>query len=133
MKIIGFTGTRSGMSERQLASLEFYLKESGCETLHHGDCVGADSQADELARSLGIKIEIHPPSDPKKRAFCHERGPSKLWDEKPYLERNMDIVDVCEWLIAAPKVTAEESSYSGTWATIRYAKKAGRRGILLTR
>lgn len=39
------------------------------------------------------------------------------WEPK----RNHDIVDATEWLIATPKKF--EEIRSGTWATVRYAKK----------
>jgi len=44
---------------------------------------------------------------------------------KPYLARNQDIVDETEVLIAVP-AQKKEIVRSGTWATIRRARKAGR-------
>jgi hypothetical protein len=44
---------------------------------------------------------------------------------KPYLVRNHEIVDDSQVLIAAPKEFTEQLR-SGTWATIRYARKIGR-------
>ena len=41
---------------------------------------------------------------------------------KPPLDRNRDIVDACDVLIATPKDFVEELR-SGTWATVRYARK----------
>lgn len=41
-----------------------------------------------------------------------------------YLDRNREMVDGADVLIAFPK-TAEEETRSGTWATIRYARKVG--------
>jgi len=49
---------------------------------------------------------------------------------KPYLERNHNIVDESELLIACPK-SKEEELRSGTWATVRYARKKGVRIILI--
>jgi hypothetical protein len=49
---------------------------------------------------------------------------------KPPFERNEDIADMCDILIAAPKA-ATEVLRSGTWATIRHARRIGRQVVLL--
>lgn len=129
---VGFTGTTQGMTNRQwqaFRSLIHTLKaELELKTFHHGDCVGADAQAHQVARSNGFWIVGHPPSYESKRAYmpCDEyRQP------KPYLARNHDIVDECYVMIATPKET-EEIVRSGTWATIRYSRKKGRHLFILT-
>lgn len=115
---VGFTGTQRGMTPNQLSIVRYFL--GGPYTwLHHGDCIGADAQAHQAARRKGISIHRHPPDDPKKRAFCDFDVDHP---EKPYLERNHDIVDACEFLIGAPGEDKEQLR-SGTWATIRYARK----------
>lgn len=127
MKIaVGFTGTRKGMSENQKKQLSTVFRktvENGDEIVfHHGDCDGADAEADLIARNFGAKIHIHPPSDPKYRAFCYQEGDIQ-YEEKPYLVRDHDIVDAVKIMLAAPKdETREEFRGSGTWATYRYAK-----------
>lgn len=124
MRSIGFTGTRKGMTPQQRETLrmvfQFYSDE---DLFHHGDCVGADSEAHELARLVDMQIHLHPPDNPKARAFC--RGAVVEVAPKPYLERNHDIVDSSSILIAAP-ATDEEELRSGTWATVRYARKTGK-------
>lgn len=45
---------------------------------------------------------------------------------KDYLARNHDIVDAAGLLIAAPSGPAEKRR-SGTWATVRHARKQGTR------
>ncbi len=119
---IGFTGTQEGMTQEQLNVLEFVLKRSQEEydELHHGDCIGADGQAHEMAQLVGIKVIIHPPIEKAKRAW--KPGAYQVLRPKPYLQRNHDIVDACDMLIATPR-TKEEVLRSGTWATIRYAHK----------
>jgi len=116
---IGFTGTRRGMSTLQAFQLRAQLIKLGATEFHHGDCLGADSDAHAVAKELGILIYIHPPSDSKLRAY--NKG-FKHYFPLPYLECNHAIVDTTELLIAAPSsMTAERRS--GTWATVRYAIK----------
>lgn len=123
---IGFTGTSEGIPEPQLlAAMKLLIK--GAE-LHFGDCVGADAQAWYLATAWGFRTVAHPPIDPKKRAFCKA---DEIRAPKPYIERNHDIVDECERLIATPR-TMEEELRSGTWATIRYARKLKKPVIIVT-
>lgn len=126
---IGFTGTQRGMTEAQKECVRVLLAAYGLESeFHHGDCIGADAEAHQLAWIRDIKVVIHPPKNPNKRAFCQgawiEREP------KNYLSRNHDIVDAASVLIATPG-EAEEQLRSGTWATIRYARKRGKRVMLV--
>lgn len=115
---VGFTGTRHGMTVAQFSALRSILLGSGGE-FHHGDCVGADEEAARLARSLGFHIIGHPPVDEKNRAYFQsdeERTPL------PFLARNKQIVIETETLIAAP-FEATEIQRSGTWSTLRFAKR----------
>ncbi len=125
MAIIGFTGTRKGMQPDQLRQLRQIVQPG--DELHHGDCVGADAQAHDVARAKGCRIVIHPSTLERWRA--HRAGDDVLPIKSP-LDRNRRIVDACEVLIAAP-ATAEEQLRSGTWATVRYARRVGRTVVLL--
>lgn len=126
---IGFTGTISGMSEAQRDKLTALLAELGASQLHHGDCVGADADAHGIARSLDIAVVLHPPSNDKSRAFC--QGSVEERPPRAYLDRNKAIVDVTEVLIATP--WGPEQRRSGTWATIRYARKRARTCYIVMR
>lgn len=118
---IGFTGTQEGVTIEQARALWAFLNRSDPEEFHHGDCIGADEVAHYIAKSLGIYVVGHPPTNPKKRAFCD----CDEWrDPKPYLDRNHDIVNETVAMVATPK-SREEELRSGTWATIRYARKLG--------
>lgn len=120
---IGFTGTRDGMTagqKNELARILSGLRERAT-WFHHGDCVGADAEADAIARRLGYKIAIHPPRDPKLRAFCAQPN-DYVYDEEEYLKRNKTIVEHSFTLIATPKEPVIVWR-SGTWSTIRYARK----------
>lgn len=131
---VGFTGTRKGMSRGQRDALLTFLKGANQSrkflgaVLHHGDCVGADAEANEVADSLGMCTVIHPPENPKHRAWCEA---DEYRYRKPYLERNRDIVDECDFLVAAPG--GKERRRSGTWATVRYARKQGKQVVILER
>lgn len=133
---VGFTGTQIGMKTEQVITLKRLLSAQRVDEFHHGDCIGADDEAvgvvKELKKRLPLtwkrkpKIICHPPSNDSKRAwndFDEERSP------KPYLDRNHDIVDESDILIAAPK--GYEVLRSGTWATVRYARKQGKRVIII--
>tara|TARA_Y100000034_G_scaffold137014_1_gene218432 strand:- start:3830 stop:4225 length:396 start_codon:yes stop_codon:yes gene_type:complete len=115
----GFTGTRKGLSERQRNVLALLLRDC---TFHHGDCEGADTEAHGIARENGCSVHLHPPINDSARAFC-EADVSE--EPKEYLVRNHDIVDFSDVLIACPRQKKEQLR-SGTWATIRYARKAGK-------
>jgi hypothetical protein len=134
--IIGFTGTRQGMTQNQRISFvqnTCYFVED--VEFHHGDCVGADEQAHLLIVAHAKKIVIHPPSDDKLRAFC-DRFSANLntlivvMPDRSYIDRNHDIVNSCDMLIAAPAQNYNILR-SGTWATIRYARERGKRVNIL--
>ena len=126
---MGFTGSREVMTDRQKETFRQILPKCGPTEFHHGDCLGADAEAHAIVKSCcaTARLIIHPPSSDSLRAFC--QGDAHL-PPKPYLARNQDIVDECEVLVAAPKTT-EEQLRSGTWATIRYARKRGVTSICL--
>jgi hypothetical protein len=123
MFVVGFTGTRQGMSEQQQQRVRAWLfTRLPIGEFHHGDCVGADHEAACIAEELGIVTVAHPSLHTPMRAF-HKS--TRVLPPKPPLVRNRDIVDVCSFLLVAPRLPREELR-SGTWATFRYAKSIGR-------
>ena len=97
---------------------------------HHGDCIGADGEFHALclANRHVRWIEIHPPTEGARRAYC-ERGwvEAVIHPPAPYLERNEDIaIAGKDALIATPKEQGREVVRSGTWSTIRRARALGR-------
>jgi hypothetical protein len=121
----GFTGTQQGCTEPQWTVLLVELKKA--TEFHHGDCVGADAEAHAIAKSFGAWTVCHPPLIEKSRAFTVN---DETREPKDYLVRNHDIVDETAFMIACPKGMSEELR-SGTWATIRYARKRGKSGIII--
>jgi hypothetical protein len=76
--IIGFTGTREGMTTTQRRTVttvinSLVLLSKNKTRFHHGDCKGSDEQADYIARKFGCSMHIHPPDDDKHRAYCGKK------------------------------------------------------------
>jgi hypothetical protein len=119
--ILGFTGTREGLTPFQRAALVTFLVSTRLTEIHHGDCRGADAELHEMARTLLVRTVIHPPSDPVLRAFCTG---TEVLPARPYLVRDRDIAEACEELAACPD--GPERAKSGTWYTIRQAWRLGK-------
>lgn len=127
--IVGFTGTQHGMTKAQRAAFRRLVLELGVTTFHHGDCVGSDAQAHNTVRKrTTAKLVIHPPSNEGKRAFS--KHATFTYKAAPYLERNRNIVNRCQLLVATPGGMSEELR-SGTWFTVRYARKIKRPIVLV--
>ena len=121
-KHIAFTGHRKMVSSIRATSLVRRLvqfRKDGYEYLHHGDCLGMDAAVHRIAIQAGFCVFIHPPVSEKKRAFCQG---GHVLSPFPYLERNHMMVDASDVLLAVPK-TYVEVLRSGTWSTIRYARR----------
>lgn len=127
---VGVTGTRKAPTREQYFQLRVALSQAVelGSTLHHGACVGVDLEAHVAAWAMGYHIVVHPPTDPKLRAWVEK---SDFWDpetdvllpELPYLERNLKIVEAVDLLIVVPD--GPERERSGTWSTYRAAKRLG--------
>lgn len=122
--IFGFTGTQRGMTLAQQETLWELLPHRSelQDEFHYGDCIGADYEAFKLAEAGGLFTVCHPPRNSRKRAWtqaCIVREP------RDYLVRNMNIAKACELLLAAPG-EPDEQLRSGTWATVRYARRLRR-------
>lgn len=132
---VGFTGTRSGMTAAQRETVDQFLlhlldkRPPGKILAVHGDCEGADTNFHEACfafRELYTRerliIRIRPCSH-SSRAW--NKGADEVMPVKPPLDRNVDIAQDCSVLIATPP-TFEEIRRSGTWHTIRQARKLGK-------
>jgi hypothetical protein len=117
---IGFTGTRHGMNDYQLLTLKRVIGGiDSVESVHHGDCVGADCQFHQTCLERSFDVVLHPPIQLQNRAWCS--GASAIRPPLDYLERDHEIVNESDILIATPD--GIEKLRSGTWATVRYARK----------
>jgi hypothetical protein len=127
--IVGFTGTQSGCTPHQRLKLrELLVRLAPVSELHHGDCIGADAECHAIALELGIPVFLHPCNLVGKRAFSV--GAAGEYEPKQPLVRNRDIVHVVDVLIATPRRMHEEMR-SGTWATVRYARKAHKKRYVI--
>lgn len=121
---VGFTGTQTGLTDEQIELIvEVLAALEELTEMHHGDCIGADAQFYTIVRTLrpNAKIYSHPPTKDDKRAFTES---DIVYNPKPYLDRNKDIVEDADVMIACPK-EQQEILRSGTWATARHSRKTG--------
>jgi hypothetical protein len=123
---LGFTGTQRGCVESQLDALHDVLEHFAPRVLHHGDCIGGDAQAHAKARELGIAVALHPPDDGRKRAWCTMLVGETTHTPRHFLDRNADIVFAAPVLVACPAEETGEVLRSGTWSTVRAARRRGR-------
>lgn len=123
--IFGFTGTRKGMTPRQAATVKYLFTHGGVTILHHGGERHADAQAHQLALELGVSVRVHPGPAFDIAKDC--LGADLVYETRPNLARNGDIAIMgVDGLIAAPHEFAEVLR-SGTWSTVRRARKLKRR------
>lgn len=121
--VLTFTGTQRGMTDQQEARVAERLRATMPELLCHGDCIGADEQVHDLCCALGIRVSLNPCTITSKRAYCGGPVVHCRHDPLDPLVRNQRMVDRCDALLAAPAEMAEERR-SGTWSTVRKARKA---------
>jgi hypothetical protein len=120
--VIGFTGTRQGMTWEQRLAVEHLLNKLQPAQVRHGDCVGADEQFHEISRQLELPVFIHPPNNNKERAYC--MGAVAIAPPAPYHVRNKDMVASSDALVATPLEDSEQDR-GGTWMTVRFARAKG--------
>ncbi|KKM83389.1 hypothetical protein LCGC14_1309850 [marine sediment metagenome] len=130
---LGFTGTRHGMTSKQIWSITKLLDKAGNDVreLHHGNAIGADAEVHSILTLKFPDVEIikHPSTLVTQQALT---PPSKVCPLCPMapLDRNKHIVDNSDVLVAAPKGYKQEQR-SGTWATIRYAWEHGHTVVIV--
>jgi len=131
---IGFTGTRNGLTEKQNAGLFIMLqklKEEKIESISHGGCKGADTSFHLMISPQYVnKIFIHPGDILQFDFWNNLDGSFKVFEPRPYLERNKTIVNDSDLMFVCPD-GYKEKIRSGTWSTYRYAKKLGKKIIII--
>ena len=130
--ILGFTGTRRGLTQPQRAALPSILATLP-ERVLYGGAVGADEEFHAFIMDVildphstypagRVEIEVYPAigrrwNDPHDWVVVHKALPP--------LERNRIIAERCDHLLACPAEPTEQQR-GGTWSTVRYARKAGK-------
>jgi hypothetical protein len=135
---VGFTGTgHQPLTNNQKINLEaklLWFRDNGYKIARHGDCIHADTEFHYIALRLGYYIVVHPPINSSKASGLGTKPAEQAIilreQPKPYLDRNHDIVDNSDILIACPKENTEQLR-SGTWSTVRYARKKGKQVYLI--
>lgn len=126
--VMGFTGTRKGMTDGQKTTFSKLLNELKPTHFVHGDCIGADADAHDAAIKAGVSVRIRPSTLTKQRAYVE--GYDVEFPPKPPLERNKDIVNDANIMVACPS-GYEEELRSGTWSTIRYSRRLNKPLIIV--
>lgn len=125
MVIVGFTGTRKGMTLPQQVTLRGVLCYLRCSVFSQGECQGADEEAAWIAWRLGCAVESEPGvGSGGLSPFQSKNMPpvSKRWAPKHYIKRNEFIVEGADFVIACPFQLTEQFN-GGTWWTIKYARE----------
>ena len=126
---LGMTGTHKGMKPRQRSTVEAIVGFLLPDEARHGDCIGADAEFHDIIRALtSATIVVHPPTNPKKRAW--KQGDFIL-KEKDYMVRDDDIIAESDLMLAMPFQFEEQGRGSGTWAVIRHTRKAGKPLVII--
>lgn len=145
---IAFTGTRRGITRPQVVALTDVMTVLRLSAPRvpfdereflHGCCVGADRSAHDLVHATRWwKIVGYPGrEDQREWAMQIYRGGSLRVvhpvpsGRSPELARNHDMVDDSTILVACPGEHTERLR-SGTWATVRYARKKAVPVIIIT-
>jgi hypothetical protein len=102
------------------------LVKTGRLVVHHGMCIGVDAEAHQLILRLRkdekLKIDIIGHPSDMHTTTAKLTGFTKVCQPKPPLDRNHDVVENSDILLAFP-FEKEDVLRSGTWATVRYAKR----------
>lgn len=134
---LGSTGTRDGNTPQQWHTVRRLVCEIKPTVYRHGGCVGSDAQIHKIIHGFrlvqDVEIHVHP--------MIYLPG-QEIWEAKdlaePYIRhraflpitRNHHIVDNSGIIIATPKEFVEQKVGSGTWATIRYARRKEKEGLV---
>lgn len=133
---IGITGSRNVPTDKQEFSLGIIMNtlardQSGPVELHHGMCVGTDECAHYIGAVIPrMSIIGHPGYGKNKQSPYRMKAGhdffSLVLPALPYAERNRAIVEVSGVILACPEYPEHDprSLRSGTWQTIRIAKRA---------
>lgn len=114
------------MTERQADRVKMKLEQIGQAydevEVHHGVCVGADSDFHAMAKELDFFVvghPGHPKGKPWDKSMRSADVPDLILEQKPFISRNIDIVSASHLVIACPASNTDKKG--GTWTTIKMA------------
>lgn len=120
-----FTGSRQGPTEPQRRAFTAWLATAQPGRMLNGLAIGCDEWALLAAKDHGWELEGYPcniGSQVSTVAVHMVVSHGKYHQSMPPLDRNRLMVGMADRLLAMP-AGMEEELRSGTWATIRYARK----------
>lgn len=128
---LGFSGTRYGMTLLQRRAVyrvfRWYRDNRNAITVHHGSCVGADAEAHDIARMLGLAVALHPgvsaDGSSPLRAECAMLEGERVWMPRDFRTRNAAIAACTGVLVAA---AGDDTEDRGTAHAISCAVKLER-------
>ena len=130
---IGFTGTRGGLRTVQSDNLlrELVALREKADVMDNGCCEGSDRIAWSMWRDLGGRFRLRP-GDRDQWDWAQQacRREDELFAPVGYMERN-ELIARNPVVVATPAEDAEMQR-SGTWATIRRARRAESYLILIS-
>lgn len=155
--ILGFTGTRRGMTEQQIHTVIHWIEKFKPDSVVHGCCVGADEQFDKICRERGVprlglpgnqehmvmRLAQLQPSRPQPAAdstagFSPENLAADrigLTLESPALNliRNRKIVEMSQIVLSCPKEMSEPlaTRAGGTWMATRLSQAMKKQLIII--
>lgn len=130
----GFTGTRNPpASAKNMIRLHLMTLDPEQDELVIGCCVGIDAIVGRIGHVLGFKVHGVIPIDESQvdvlwPLYCSSI--EYMPDNTNYMDRNQRIVDISLDLTAFP-LDAVERQRSGTWSTVRRARKAGKTVVII--
>jgi Na+-transporting NADH:ubiquinone oxidoreductase subunit NqrF len=104
-------------------ALQTWLDEGLALVGLHGDCIGADVDFHNICRELKLDVKKRPST--WDSTVANTDAIQVAEPERPYA-RNRAIVANCDCMIATPP-NYEYIDRSGTWFTLTYAAKTGKR------
>lgn len=132
--IVAVTGTRQDLTPAQLITAT-HLFQGAAEHVtgfHNGGCIGADRRLFSLACAfLECPIDVWPALVNASQRFNPPDWPwITVHELMPPLERNEVMVTLSDVLWAFPGEDTEQLR-SGTWATVRRARKISRSLVIV--
>lgn len=132
--IVTFTGTRKGMTKRQHSKMLELLAEFQPTHVRHGAAIGADEQFHSTCVYNDVPLIEVFPSNIKSQSMSTiiepPTGTLRIHPAQDPLTRNYLMVKGADLVIACPD-TSVETIRSGTWATVRYADRLGRKIVVI--